>query len=104
MSEIRQCQHSVWLVSRHAGAVEWAARQGLKVDHLVDHLEPQQVEAGDIVIGSLPVHLVAEVCQRGGRYMHLSIDLPAELRGMELSADQLEQCHARLEAFGVIRK
>lgn len=53
------------------------------------------------VIGSLPVNLAAVVCQRGGRYLNLSVALPAELRGKELSADQLDQHGARLEEFRI---
>jgi len=94
---------TTWFVTRHPGAVEWAERQGLKVDRQVAHLDPAQVAPGDTVIGVLPVHLAAAVCERGARYMHLSIDLPPELRGRELSADELERCNARLEAFTVRR-
>ena len=54
---------------------------------------------GDTVIGTLPVNLVARVCARGGRYLHLSLDLPAEARGRELTADELERYGARLEAY-----
>jgi CRISPR-associated protein Csx16 len=59
------------------------------------------VQGGDTVIGSLPVNLAAVVCRRGGRYLNLSVTLPAELRGKELSADQLDQLGARLEEFRV---
>ena len=87
---------TTWFVSRHAGAIEWAARQGLAVDRLVHHLDPDQVGGGDTVMGSLPVNLAAAVCQRGARYLHLSIELPPELRGKELSADQLDQLGAKM--------
>ncbi|MDX8402659.1 MAG: CRISPR-associated protein Csx16 [Mariprofundaceae bacterium] len=94
---------TTWFVTRHTGAVEWAARQGIAVDRQVAHLDPAQVAAGDTVMGSLPVHLAAEVCARGARYLHLSIDLPPELRGRELSADEMAACNARLEAYEVRR-
>lgn len=90
-----------FFLSRHPGAVEWARRQGLVVDQWLAHLEVAQVQPGDTVIGTLPIHLAAQVCARGGRYLHLSLDLPAELRGRELSADELEAAGARLEGFRV---
>lgn len=31
---------TTFFVSRHSGAVEWAARQGIRVDKLVAHLDP----------------------------------------------------------------
>ncbi len=94
---------TVWFVSRHPGAVEWAARHGIAVDRRVEHLDLEEVEPGDTVIGTLPVHLAAEVCARGARYVHLSLDLPPDLRGRELSVDELNACHARLEEYRIVK-
>jgi CRISPR-associated protein Csx16 len=90
-------------VTRHPGAVEWAARQGIAVDKTVAHLDPDEIRPGDVVIGTLPVHLAAEVCAHGARYLHLVLDLPGELRGRELSAEQLLRLGARLEEYSVER-
>jgi len=90
-----------WFISRHSGALDWAMRQGIKIDHHVPHLDPAQIQAGDIVIGTLPIHLAAAVCQQGAHYFNLSLDLPAQWRGRELSADELAQCNARLERYDV---
>ncbi|WP_291992250.1 CRISPR-associated protein Csx16 [Candidatus Accumulibacter sp. ACC003] len=90
---------TTWFVSRHAGAIVWAARQGIAVDRQIDHLDPQQVASGDTVIGTLPIDLAAAVCARGARYQHLVLRVPRQLRGAELSADQLEQLGARLEPY-----
>lgn len=92
---------TTYFVSRHLGAVQWAARQNLQVDHLVSHLDPHIIQAGDTVIGSLPINLAAQICAIGARYLHLSLEVPAELRGCELSADQLEQLGARLQQFNI---
>lgn len=92
---------TTWFVSRHPGAVEWAARRGLAADRLVTHLDPHDIRPGDVVVGILPVHLAAQVCTRGGRYLNLSVDLPPEMRGRELSADELERYGARLEEYTV---
>ncbi|WP_421621543.1 CRISPR-associated protein Csx16 [Alkalilimnicola ehrlichii] len=94
---------TTWFVTRHTGAAEWARRQGLPVDRLIDHLEPEALAPGDTVIGTLPVHLAAAVCARGARYLHLSLDLPSELRGHELTADDMERAGARLESYQVKR-
>ncbi|EAR23047.1 hypothetical protein NB231_14543 [Nitrococcus mobilis Nb-231] len=90
---------TLWLVTRHAGALEWLARRGLQGGRIVPHLDPAWIQAGDRVVGTLPVQLVAAVCARGARYEHLSVMLPAELRGRELSADTLERHGARLEPY-----
>jgi len=88
-------------VSRHPGAREWAAQEGVAVERQVTHLDPETVQPGDVVIGTLPIHLAARVCQRGGRYLHLSLELPPEWRGRELSADDLRRFGARLEEYRV---
>jgi len=84
------------LVTRHAGARAWIERQGIAVDEVRDHLDVDGVEAGDRVVGTLPAHLAAEVCERGAEYVHLAIDLPPALRGRELSAEELDRLGARL--------
>lgn len=94
---------TTFFVTRHPGAADWARQQGLAVDRAVAHLNPAEVQAGDVVIGTLPVNLAAEVCARGGRYLHLTLDLPAAWRGRELSAADMRACAARIEAYHVQR-
>lgn len=92
---------TTFFVTRHPGALEWATKNGVVFDTHCIHLDPSLVEAGDTVIGSLPVHLAVEVCARGARYLNLTIDLPADLRGRELDAATLDTCRARIEEFHV---
>lgn len=92
---------TIWLVTRHPGAIEWVARQGIQWDKHAAHLDPCEITAGDTVIGSLPINLAAEICSRGARYFNLSLDLPAHLRGQELSVSELESCQAKLEEYHI---
>ncbi|WP_374617059.1 CRISPR-associated protein Csx16 [Thauera aminoaromatica] len=92
---------TTWFVTRHPGAIEWARRRGLHIDRKISHLTLEEISPGDTVIGILPVHLAAQVCARGAHYLNLSLDLPAEARGRELSADELDACGARLEAYAI---
>jgi CRISPR-associated protein Csx16 len=94
---------TTYFVTRHPGAVEWAARQGLSVDEVLAHLDPEAIQAGDVVVGTLPIHLAARVCERGGRYFNLSLDMPPDARGRELTADDLERYGARLEEYRIAR-
>jgi len=80
---------TAWAVTRHPGALEWLAQHGLAAESAVAHLDPRDVKPGDIVFGSLPVNMAAEVCLRGGRYFHLSLRIPFEWRGKELSREQM---------------
>lgn len=93
---------TTYFVTRHPGALDWATGEGLAVEVMVTHLDPETIQPGDTVIGTLPIHLAAQVCQRGGRYLHLSLEIPPEQRGRELTAADLRQFGARLEAYRVI--
>ena len=94
---------TTYFVSRHPGALDWAAEEGIQVDQVIDHLDLAVVSPGDTVIGSLPVNLAADVCARDARYLHLSLLLPAHLRGVELTPAQMRACGARLEEYRIQR-
>ena len=93
---------TTYFVTRHAGARGWAARQGLDAVQL-EHLDPGHIVAGDVVIGTLPVHLVADIQRRGACYLHLELTIPPEHRGRDLSADDMERFGARLVEYRVRR-
>ncbi len=92
---------TTWFVSRHLGALQWMREHGPQFDQHVPHLQPEQVVAGDVVIGTLPVHLAAQVCDRGAEYWHLSLELPQPLRGVELSSQELQHLGASLKHYTV---
>jgi CRISPR-associated protein Csx16 len=94
---------TVYFISRHPGTRDWAEARGLSVECWVDHLDLDVIGPGDRVLGTLPVHLAAAVCERGARYVHLALELPASLRGRELTAADLDRFGARLEAYEVRR-
>jgi len=91
-----------YFISRHQGAKIWARRQGLDVI-MVEHLDPADVMVGDLIYGSLPVSLVADVCEKGARYFHLNIELSKEDRSKELSADDMDLRGAKLEEIRAVR-
>ncbi len=92
---------TTWFVSRHPGALHWMQRHGPAFDQHVPHLDPTQVRPGDAVIGTLPVNLAAQVCARGAAYWHLALDMPAQTRGQELSADELQALGATLRRYTI---
>ncbi|WP_377295394.1 CRISPR-associated protein Csx16 [Rhizobium sp. SG2393] len=92
-----------YFISRHPGAVDWARNLGITAHHL-RHLDPAIITSGDVVMGTLPIHLAATVCAAGAQFLFLALDLPEDLRdGRELSADELRRAHARLEEYVVKR-
>lgn len=59
----------IYFVSRHPGAIAWIKKQvEWKVDAFVTHLDIDMIKAGDIVLGTLPIHLAALVCQKGAEF------------------------------------
>lgn len=92
---------TTWFVSRHPGALQWMQQHGPAFDRHVPHLDPALVQPGDSVIGTLPVNLAAQVCARGAAYWHLALEMPAEARGCELSAQALQALGATLQQFNV---
>lgn len=92
---------TTWFVSRHPGAIEWIKKQGIGVDHFIEHIELSRLKAGDRVIGVLPVNFIAQLCAMDIEYWNLNLSLPAHARGKELSLQQLEQYGAHLQRYEV---
>lgn len=88
-------------VSRHPGAIEWIKTQGLHIDRWVTHLDITEITFGDTVIGNLPVPMVFAINHRGAQYIHLAVEVPASMRGQELSSNDLALFGAKLQAYTV---
>lgn len=93
---------TAYFVTRHPGALEWAQKQGIAAEP-VSHLDPAIIKPLDLVLGTLPVHVAGEICTRGGRYFHLTMSIPEEARGRELSSEEMERFGAKLEEFKICR-
>lgn len=93
---------TTYFVTRHQGAIDWAKASNVQFDVHLTHLGDDIVlKSGDTVIGTLPINIVYDINQLGVRYLHLSLDMPAHLRGLELNAEQLLVCNASLQEFVV---
>lgn len=85
------------IVTRHAGAVEWLAAQGITGTVISHVTEPAQV-AGKAVIGALPLHLAASTARIG------SIDMPnlaAADRGRDLTPEEMDAAGAAIRWYVV---
>lgn len=93
---------TTYFITRHLGALDWAKQNGVDFDVHLTHLnDDMPLKVGDVIIGTLPINIVAKINQLGVRYIHLSLEIPAGLRGVELNYEQLLQCKATLEEFEV---
>lgn len=92
----------IYLITRHAGAVQWLQEVVSEPYTLLAHLhDVNLVQAGDIIVGTLPVNLIATINALGARYFHLHVEMPSHLRGQELTAEELVQLGARLVEYSV---
>lgn len=91
-----------WIISRHPGAQTFLADLGVTGKRLT-HLNVEDVRAGDVVIGTLPLPMIAELCQRDVEYWHISLNVNAADRGKELSACQMKARGVRIERFHALR-
>lgn len=76
------------IVTRHPGLLEYLLEIGL-ADHsteVVSHASPEAV-AGKNVCGVLP-HSLSYLCET---FTEVPLDLPQELRGTELTVEQVRQ-------------
>ena len=87
------------IVTRHAGLVAWLETQEITGEVISHVTSPDQV-AGRVVYGILPLHLAAEAEEV------VVVDmprLPAELRGVDLTPEQMEEAGATLSRYRVER-
>lgn len=90
-----------FVVTRHQGALDWLIQKGFNFDEHILHLDLAQLNSGDKVVGNLPIPMVADMNAKGVEYWHLAFNVPFELRGVELSADQLEDLGISLVRYRV---
>ena len=91
-----------YFVTRHPGAIEWAAMKGLEAVQIT-HLDIAIINSGDVIMGTLPINIAAQIIEIGARYLHLELDLPEENRGRDLSPDEMEQFGARLQEYHIVK-
>ena len=103
----KQGQQKIWFISRHPGAWKWFCATGNRgrwqVTHPVSHIDPVDISTGDIVIGTLPIQLAAEICDKGAEYWHLTLALGENQRGKELSYDDMIAASASVEQYHIRR-
>ena len=85
------------IVTRHKGAVEWLRRNGIE-GKVIAHAHESDV-VGEDVIGVLPFHLA----YLANTITTIDMDLPLELRGQDVSPEQMDEFGARLTTYIVAK-
>lgn len=93
---------TTYFISRHAGAIEWIKQQPQwQIDEFTQHLDVTRIQVGDMVLGTLPLHLAAEVCSRGAKFYFLILPQQFAERGNEHTATAMSAAGATLQRFEV---
>lgn len=101
---------TTYLVTRHEGTRHWAramAKHGrlpFAIDRMVEHLDPTALTKGDVVVGTVPLHLAADLRARGIEFWALDLDISPQDRGKELSGIYLATRGARFTRYEVRKK
>jgi CRISPR-associated protein Csx16 len=94
---------TIWIVSRHQGAVRWLQRRGVTADCVVPHLLTELVKKGDTVYGVLPLHAIADIVEKGAVFYALDFSVSADKRGRELTDEELDAMDCRIQKYLVYR-
>lgn len=85
------------IVTRHNGLVDWLSRHGI-TGKVIASATADDV-TGKHVIGALPLHLAS----LADRVTTVDYTCPMELRGKDLTAQQLDELGAVLNTYKVIK-
>ena len=85
------------IVTRHSGLVDWLSQRGI-TGKVIASATPDDVR-GMHVIGALPLHLAA----LADKVTTVDYFCPMELRGKDLTAQQLDDLGAVLNTYKVTR-
>jgi len=82
---------NVVVVSRHEGTIKLLKKHFPDAE-VIDHLnDVSEIPKGSLVIGNLPLPMIEEILKRGSRFVIVSLNIPRELRGKELTEEELKK-------------
>ena len=84
------------LVTRHSALVEYFSNMGITFDKVITHATAEDVTGND-VYGVLPLHLAS----LANTVATVDMDLPAEMRGKELSLTDIETYFTGMSTYQV---
>lgn len=92
--------NKIYFISRHKGAIEWIQDQRIAVTDFIEHLSSDhELHQNDTVIGTLPISIISHLNAQGIRYLHLDLTLTPEMRGKELTKNDMYMAKASLKEY-----
>ncbi len=101
---------TIKIITRHQNSIpvikELLVEKGIDGEvKVLSHFNGEALNAvkdGDILVGILPINLIADINKKGGRFFALTMIIPAELRGVELSEEQVRDLNPSLQEYQVV--
>lgn len=79
------------IVTRHAGLIEYLRRNNITGD-VTPHLNLDEVSSNITQVwGVIPLPLIAKLNEKGIDVYNVNLNMPLELRGKELTLEQMDQ-------------
>ncbi len=100
---------TTYLVTRHEGTRIWVdamtkhGRLPFTIDRKLEHLDSSLLMKGDVVVGTLPFNITAELHAMGVEFWSLDLHVPPEDRGKELSGLHISKYGAHFTRYEVHR-
>ena len=80
----------VVIVSRHEATVNYLKKRFPDAE-VVGHLSDPVAYKDCLIIGNLPIHMIAELLQNNNRFVLVALNVPPEMRGKELREEKLKK-------------
>ena len=80
----------VVIVSRHPGTIN-LLKSKFPDAEIISHMTEDSIPENALVIGNLPIEMVAKVLEKGNRFVSVVLNIPPEMRGKELSEEELKK-------------
>jgi len=80
----------VVIVSRHPATVKYLKNIWPEAE-VIDHLDDPRRFKNCLLVGNLPLPMVAELLRNGNRFVMVTLNVPKELRGKELGEEELKK-------------
>lgn len=88
------------VVSRHSGLLEYLSQEGYTWGIVLQHVVDATVLDNKHVLGVLPMHLACHCAS----VTEVQLDIPAEMRGKELSCDQTREFATGIFTYEVTKR
>lgn len=88
-------KEEIIIITRHPGLVKFLKEQGIE-GKLITHATAEDVER-KIIYGVLPLHLACHA----KKIISVDLDIPAEMRGKELTYDDVKKYYTGTHAYVV---